>query len=246
MAIQFQNFEYTYTKGGKPFYAPNDRGRRIGRDIKRRVERAYQFDPFVYHLQAGGHVAALHCHRAHAHFAKADIRRFFYSISRSKVQRALRAIGIPRARHYAKWSCVRNPYLDPRYALPYGFVQSPILATLVLMESAVGAALREIHQQGSVVVSLYMDDIALSSDDLPALTGAFATVRVALADANFELSPDKVCGPSQGLQLFNCDLRTGRTEVRQERVAEFFEKPRTAESIAAFEFYRESVETGNA
>jgi len=245
MPVQFENFEYSYTKGGKPYFAPNDRGRRIGGDIKRRVEKAYQFEPFVYHFQPGGHVAALHCHRPQAHFAKADIRRFFYSISRSRVHRALSGIGIPRARHYAKWSSVKNPYLDPRYALPYGFVQSPILATLVLMESAVGATLRDVFQQGAVVVSLYMDDIALSSDDFPSLAEAFERTLAALGEANFELSQNKVCAPTAALDLFNCDLETGRTGVRQERVDKFYETPRTPESINAFDLYRDSVEAGN-
>ena len=245
MTVQFENFEYNYTKGGKPYFAPNDRGRRIGRDIKRRVQTAHQFDPFVYHLRAGGHVAALHCHRPQAHFAKVDIRRFFYSISRMRVQRALAGISIPRARHYAKWSCVRNPYLDPRYALPYGFIQSPILATLVLMESVVGGTLREIHAQRTVVVSLYMDDIALSSDDLPALNDAFDRLLAAFEEANFELSPNKVSPPSMALDLFNCHLETGRTEVRQERIDKFNSEPRSPASINAFDLYCDSIEAGN-
>lgn len=246
MPVQFENFEFSYKKGGKPYFAPNDRGRRIGRDIKRQVTKAFNADPFVFHLQPGGHVAALHAHRSQAHFAKADIRRFFYSISRSRVQRAIADLGIPRARHYAKWSCVRNPYVNPRYALPYGFVQSPILSTLVLMGSAVGAALREIHQQGEVIVSLYVDDIALSSNDLDALTAAFEKVLAALYEANFELSPDKVSSPTAALDLFNCDLEIGRTRVQSQRVQRFFKKPRSADSTAAFERYRESVEIGNA
>lgn len=246
MTVQFENFEYNYTKGGKPYFAPNDLGRRIGRDIKRQVEKAYRFDPFVYHLRAGGHLAALHCHRPQAHFAKSDIRRFFYAVSRNKVQRALTAIGIPRARHYAKWSCVRNPYLDPSYALPYGFVQSPILATLVLMESVVGATLREVNAEGAVVVSLYMDDIALSSDDMAALTDGFERVLAALEAANYELSQNKVCPPTGMLDLFNCDLQTGRTEVRQDRIDKFNSEPRSAESIIAFDRYCDSVGAGNS
>lgn len=66
MTVQFENFEYSYKKGGKPYFAPNNLGRRIGEDIKAQVEQTYQFDPFVYHLRAGGHVAALHCHRPQA------------------------------------------------------------------------------------------------------------------------------------------------------------------------------------
>jgi len=234
MTVQFENFEFCYFKGGKPYFAPNDRGRRIGSDIKGQVEKAYLFDHFVYHLRTGGHLAALHCHRPQAHFAKVDIQRFFYSVSRSKVQRALASIGISRARHYAKWSCVRNPFGEPKYVLPYGFIQSPILATLVLMTSIVGETLREIDGEGAVVVSLYMDDIALSSDDLEALGSAFERVLAALHTANFKLSDDKVCAPTEALSLFNCDLETGRTVVRQERIQKFNAEPRTPDSSPSY------------
>src|SRR5687768_206007 len=122
MVVQFENIAYSYENGGKPYFAPSDLGRKIGADIKAQVEAAHQFDPFVYHLRSGGHVAALHSHRHHQLFARVDIRRFFYGISRSRVQRALSEIGILRSRHYAKWSCVKNPYGEPRYVLPYGFV----------------------------------------------------------------------------------------------------------------------------
>ena len=245
MPVQFENFEYKYWKGGKPYFAPSDLGKRIGRDIKRQVEQAYLFDDFVYHLRRGGHVAALHQHRPHANFAKADIKLFFYSISRSKVQRALRGIGIVRPGHYAKFSCVKNPFKAPRYALPYGFIQSPILATLVLLESTVGATLRNLHNTPGLTVSLYMDDIALSSDDKDLLASAHDLVLTALEEANFELSPAKVCPPTNTLNLFNCSLDTGSTVVTQKRIDKFHEEPRSAEAIDAFAGYCANVEAGN-
>lgn len=132
MVVRFENFEFSFKLKGKPVFKPSARGEAIGYDVKERVERAVAFDPFFYHLREGGHVAALHAHRNHPFFARIDIERFFYGISRNRVGRALADVGIPRAGFYARWSTVRNPYIDPRYALPYGFVQSPILATLVL------------------------------------------------------------------------------------------------------------------
>lgn len=178
MPVAFLNYEYKYRRNGKPVFAPNDRGRRIGNDIKRQLNRTVHFDDFYYHFQRGGHVAALHAHREHAFFARLDLERYFYSISKSRVQRALSDSGILRARHYAKWSCVRNPFDDPRYSLPYGFVQSPILATLVMMRSGVGDLLRTIGPD--VAVSVYMDDISLSSDDEDRLRQTFEAVRLRL------------------------------------------------------------------
>src|SRR5690606_31651017 len=112
---------------------------------------------------------------------------FFYSIARNRVARALQDVGVTRARHYAKWSCVRNPYGDPRYVLPYGFVQSPILATLVLNCSAVGSFLRSLPAH--VTVAVYMDDISLSSDSRSDLDSAFGGLLAALDAAQFRASP---------------------------------------------------------
>src|SRR5690606_16172514 len=139
--------------------------------IKAKVEEAYTFDPFVYHFKRGGHVGALHAHRKRAIFCRVDIEKFFYGIGRNRVVRALRDIGIDRAHHYARWSTVKNPYAEPGYALPYGFAQSPILATLVLMTSSVGEYLRSLPDD--LTKSVYMDDIALSGDSLEAVAVAF-------------------------------------------------------------------------
>lgn len=247
MPVEFQNYEYTYNRKGKPVFAPSDLGQRIGNDIKGQVESAYAFDDFIYHLRKkGGHVAALHAHRPHAFFARVDIRRFFYSIARNRVARALRSVGIKRTEHYAKWSCVKNPYGNPSYALPYGFIQSPILATLVLMQSGVGAFLREIAAQGTVMVTVYMDDISLSADDLAALKLAFYQLQDRLAEAEFEISPAKTRLPGPAMDLFNCDLQCGRTTVRDDRIDLFFSVQRSPPSELAFEEYCQSVTEGNA
>lgn len=58
-------------------------------------------------------------------FARIDISNFFYSVSRRRVKSALGRIGIGKADFFSKWSTVANPYGDPAWALPYGFVQSP-------------------------------------------------------------------------------------------------------------------------
>ena len=246
MSVAFQNFDYSYLRDGKPVFAPSALGRKIGEDIKAKVEVAYPFGGFVYHLRAtGGHVAALHRHRPHLYFARIDIRRFFYSISRNRIGRALSGIGIPRAIHYAKWSCVKNPY-GGGYVLPYGFVQSPVLATLVLMASGVGALLRQLDAEGVVTVSVYMDDISLSSNDLGSLKAGFEALQQSLTEANFEVSPDKVRAPAPAMDVFNCDLQQGKTNVQAERIERFEAEPRSGASADAFADYCLSVENGNA
>ena len=162
------------------------------------------------------------------------------------MQRALSAIGVGRARHYAKWSCVKNPYGNLGYVLPYGFIQSPILATLVLMESGVGTLLRELDAGGDVTVTVYMDDICLSSDDLGGLQEAFDALLERLDQANFVVSGQKVRPPSPAMDVFNCDLESGQTEVQQQRIDLFEAEPRSDASMEAFARYCLIVEEGNA
>lgn len=245
MTVKFENFAFSYRKGGKPYFVPNDLGERIGKDIKKQVESVYKFDPFVFHLRGGGHVAALHVHRSHRFFARLDIRRFFYSIGRNRVQRTLAEIGIQRARHYAKWSCVKNPYGNPSYALPYGFVQSPILASLVLMESIVGTYIRGLLTEGKVQVSVYVDDISLSCDDLTELQKVFDGLMACLEEANFEVHPGKLRPPTCAMDLFNCDIGFGHTEVQQTRVEAFMAGAPSEKAMEAFAYYCLKVEEGN-
>jgi hypothetical protein len=243
MAVAIPNFDYSYRRKGKPVFVPTAVGRRIGNEVKDEVEAAYKFDPIYFHFRRGGHVAAMHHHRDNLLFARIDISRFFYSISRRRVQSALDRIGIPSARFYAKWSTVTNPYGTPKYALPYGFVQSPILASLVIATSQVGDHL--LGLPAAVSASVYMDDISLSSDDQSELEKAYdATLAVLEADG-FQVSADKLRAPAAAIDIFNCDLSHGQANVRDQRIAEFYADDPDPISEEAFAAYCASVEDRN-
>lgn len=243
MTVAIHNYSFKYDRRGKPVFAPSKVGRRIGSEIKAAVEATFAFDPIYFHFRAGGHVAAIHYHRPHQFFARIDIARFFYSISRRRVQSALDRIGVGNAAFYAKWSTVANPFESPRYALPYGFVQSPILASLVLATSTVGEHL--VSLSPGVTVSVYVDDISLSSDSLEALEAAYeATIGVLEADG-FQVSADKLRAPSAAMDVFNCDLANGLARVRDERIDQFMADAPSHEAEAAFVAYCASVELGN-
>ncbi|WP_171134950.1 reverse transcriptase domain-containing protein [Ruegeria sp. HKCCD7221] len=243
MPVTFQNYSHSFELNGKPVFAPSNLGRRIGNDVKDRVERGYAFDDFYYHLRNGGHVAALHSHRTNQYFCKLDIENFFYSVARNRVVRSLRAISIPRATHYGKWSCVQNPFKEPSYALPYGFVQSPILATLVLSQSALGTALRGVSKHANVAV--YVDDISLSSNDLTALETCYDEICGAFDVAGFNVNKAKSVAPCEGLTVFNCSLEHQKTLVEATRIAEFHSVSRSPSSELGFEQYCDSVRAGN-
>lgn len=244
MAVTFENFAYSFNNDkGKPVFVPTDRSRRIADELMPLVKARAQFEPHYYHFTKGAHVAALHAHRTHRYFARIDLKNFFYSIGRNRVKVALKEIGVSSAEHYAKWSTVRNPYEDPRYSLPYGFPQSPLLATLVLRLSALGTSIANLPTD--ILKSVYLDDIAVSGNDLAALAEAFGTLKAAVAAAHFTLNDDKVREPAEQIDLFNCDLSYGISSVTDERVATFYAAEVTDAGTAAFERYREKVAAGN-
>ncbi|MFS2325011.1 reverse transcriptase domain-containing protein [Brucella sp. H1_1004] len=241
MPVAFENFLYSFQRNGKPVYAPNEFCEKLGLQIKKQVNKAYKFDSFIYHFKDGSHVVALHKHRANHFFCRIDIARFFYSIQRNRLKRVLKDIGIFRAEYYAKWSTVKNPYEGGGYVIPYGFVQSPILATLVLARSAIGNYLRGLDP--SITVSVYMDDICLSGNDEPALREAFEGLLIAVDTAGFTLNDDKTRTTAEQIDIFNCNLEHGDTSVLQGRKNEFYSVVRTPAGEDSFERYCDIVES---
>ncbi|WP_415187463.1 reverse transcriptase domain-containing protein [Rhodomicrobium sp.] len=241
----YENCAYIYNnQKGKPIFVPTIEGRRIGLRIKSLIEQKYIPDTFYYHLSKGAHIAALHKHRDQKYFCRVDLENFFYSIARNRVQRCLRDIGVRRHESYSKWSCVKNPYGDPSYALPYGFVQSPLIASLVLHNSQLGRYLRFLPS--SIVLSVYVDDITLSSNDFNLISECFHYVCDAVIGSNFRINKNKSTGPSEFIDLFNCSLTSTKTFVTQERKNIFYSLPKSENSAVAFESYCARVSHGNS
>lgn len=243
MAIHFSTYDYKYLKKEKWYYAPSNKGREIGKDLKEKVESVHDFDEFFYHLNEGGHIAAMHAHRDHRYFCRIDIERFFYRIQRNRVGRALRTIGIASAENYSKWSTVKDPYGEFNYVIPYGFVQSPILATLVLSLSNVGKALRAMPNE--IGKSVYMDDITLSADDKDTLESKFNCIIQLLEESHFSVSTPKLRPPQLVIDVFNCDLKQGSAVVQLQRIDKFYSEPKSQQSQEAFEGYCNRVVQGN-
>jgi hypothetical protein len=112
------------------------------------------------------------------------------------------------------------------------------------MSSEVGEFLRNLA--GAVTASVYMDDIAVSSDDQVLLQEAFDALREVAAQSNFVLNAEKTRAPAEVIELFNCNLFHHVTAVREERRALFYEEPRNDASQLAFERYCDRIEEGNA
>jgi hypothetical protein len=240
-----ENCEYSYKgKNDRPIYVPTKMARGVGHELIKLLDKLYKPEPFVFHLGIdGGHVAALHRHRSNKYFAKVDLSRFFYSIGRNRVKAALKAGGVRKAEYYARWSCVKNPYAPPSYALPYGFVQSPILASLVLSHSGVGEFLRSIADK--IAVSVYVDDIALSCNNKQDLDRAYNKLRETIIKSKFSINEEKSFARALTIDVFNCRLTRKETLVTDDRKTEFYAVPHSPLSEISFERYCDSVAEGN-
>jgi hypothetical protein len=240
-----ENYKFKYRSRGKWFFVPNEKCERRGRRMLQFFKKRVVFPPYMYHFKKGGHVAALHAHLNNKLFFKIDIQNFYYSIARMRVTRALREWHYPGAGTFSMWSCVRNPGAGPKHALPIGFVQSPLLASLVLMKSEVADAIERAIANG-VCISVYLDDFIGSHNDPALLTAAYEDIRNTCVAAGFIPNPGKLVAPSAAITAFNCDLTHGNAVVTEARAAKYFASPdRTAMSDAGFIHYQTLVAAQN-
>lgn len=244
MAQLFSNTEQKYqNERGKWVFVPSRNGRAIGRKLIKRVRSKFDIPPFCFHLAKGGHVAALHIHRNQKYFARLDLENFFYSVSRNRIARSLQALEFTDAETMAKWSTVKNPYDGPSYVLPYGFVQSPILATLVMNDTELGRHLRDASNR--LVVSVYVDDIGISGNNRQQLEAEYQKLRDYVLNSDFRINEQKSSGPQEVIELFNCELSNLKTIVTPRRIEEFRFTARSELSEESFFRYCASVVEGN-
>ena len=216
-------FDHHFTlKPGTKVFVPTDHGREVGGKIKRRVEGLWKAPRNYFHLRDGGHVAAARLHKDQPWIASMDLKRFFEQISRSRVQRSLLRIGMPHEDAYemACDSVVDKAPPNREFSIPFGFVQSPLLASLALANSALGTALGKIQRSG-LRVSVYVDDLTISGDNKASLVEGMTALDLAAKTSNFEFNDQKTQGPASEVTSFNIKFGSGRMEVIEDRMAEF-------------------------
>ena len=228
-----ENFRHKYSSRGKFIFVPTP-------ECNRRAERLLRFaegielPSYFFHYRRGGHVEALHQHLANRYFFRVDLKNFFYSISRNRVNRILRQSGFRSAREWSEWSTVRNPYNDgPKYVLPIGFKQSPLLASLALWRSAVASSIEEAGDRG-VFVSVYFDDLIGSSNDESGLRTTYEGILAACAQSNLVANEAKLIEPANAIVAFNCHLAYGQANVTEERIQKFIDEARGPHAETSF------------
>lgn len=212
-------------KENKWVHIPSDEMINYGSVLRRFIKKKWIFPLYYYHLRNGGHIAAAKLHKENYFFSLIDIKNFFESTSQSRVTRELKKImPYDKARQIAKLSTVRLPNaVTHKFAVPYGYPQSPILATLCLHNSYAGILLDSFYKSGHVTVSVYMDDIILSSNDLTSLNQHFDLLCDALRKSRYDISPLKTQAPATKILVFNLELGYQHLKVKSERMIQFIQ-----------------------
>lgn len=204
-------------------FVPNDESVTFGTALKEAIKERWQTPHNYYHLKEGGHVAALRQHVSNAFFLRLDIDNFFGHVNRSRITRNLKPLfSYNTARQYAIESTVRDTdSKEAIYILPFGFVQSPILASLCLRKSALGGYLSSLSRQQDIVCTVYMDDILISSKNLNQLGVIEGQLESYATRSRFPLSKTKREGPSESVTAFNVTISEGALSITDARMAEF-------------------------
>lgn len=217
------NYEYSFeVRPGKPVFIQRADALGRGQALTASIEAVYKPSDLFFHFRRrGGHVGAMKRHLQSAYFSRFDLRDFFDHVTRGKVVRSLKKIGWSNK---GAFSAAYDSVVvrDGRAILPFGFHQSPLLATLVLEHSLLGVYLQELSRLGCVV-SVYMDDILLSSNDRAKLEEWSATLITVASEAGFPVSEQKIAVALDQADIFNCSVSQGSVRFLDHRMRKFLE-----------------------
>jgi hypothetical protein len=119
---------------------------------------------------------------------------------------------------------------EKRYILPYGFVQSTLLASVCLRKSALGNHLKDLSLTEGIVVSVYVDDIIISLDDEMSAEDVFINVKRMAEKSGFDLNEKKEQGPADKINAFNIELSQHSLNVLPDRWLAFLDAMREADN----------------
>jgi hypothetical protein len=210
-------------KPGSWVYVPTEEVRKEGKLIILAIRKKWHPPLYFYHFRKGGHIAALKKHLNSRWLASIDLKHFFESTNKSRITRSLKEyFPYDIARDIAQTStvCTKNNGIFSHH-LPFGFVQSPILATICLHKSSLGKMINLIQGGGKVKVSIYMDDIIISSNDYQKLVDTFSSLLLSAKKSNYEINEKKLQIPCEKIEVFNISIYYKTMESTPKRLSQF-------------------------
>ncbi|HDU8493842.1 reverse transcriptase [Morganella morganii] len=214
-------------------YVPSSEARDQGSAFLKDLLLKWTPPIYYYHLRNGGHISALQVHLNSKYFAHIDLKHFFNSTGRSRVTRVLREFyPFEQAREIARFSTVKNLVsLCPSHVIPYGFVQSPMIATICLDKSLLGKTIRELFNRKDIKISVYMDDIIISSLSLDIVESVYSQLLRCIKKSHYLINEDKSQPPAKNIVVFNINLSRNNIKITETRVIELLINYITTKSV---------------
>lgn len=211
-------------KPGRWVFVQTQEAKLLGREIITTINNKWKAPDYYFHLRDGGHVKALKSHIGHHYFTALDLADFFGSMSRTRVTRSLKQyFDYETARAIAKASTVPHSRANEHsHSLPYGFSQSPLLASICLEKSTLGILLNQCQQDITIAVTVYMDDIILSSDSENVLSQWVNELKSAAIRSNLTLNSTKESPISKRIECFNITMSHNHLEITRDRFKDFY------------------------
>ncbi|GID04810.1 hypothetical protein TMM008_20120 [Pseudomonas sp. 008] len=203
-----------------------------GELFKKLIEFKWLPPSNYYHLKSGGHVDAIKYHLDGQFFIHADLKKFFNSINRSRITRELKPyFGYEKARSIAMESTVSIPLESGQvFALPFGFVQSTIIASLCLRKSRLGKTIHKLDSTEGIKASVYVDDIIISTQSMEKANLALSMIQESSKKSGLLLNKEKLKGPAESITAFNIDLSPNLVMISNTRFRELLANYRNSTS----------------
>lgn len=191
----------------KYIYIPTQESRELGKKIIKTIRTQWTPPDYFYHMRKGGHLSAITVHTQYSNlyprFSVFDISGFFGQVTKNKAVRALKNfVPYETAEKWAYLSTVKKPF-DHQRTLPYGFLQSGDIASLVLDRSYLGNEFRKISREKHIKISVFVDDIILSSPDADLLTFYSNCLLNAAQKSRFTFQKKKTICNVDEIDIFN-------------------------------------------
>ena len=214
------------SRSGRHICVPDAETKEFGNHLIAEIKRRWSPPVYFFHCQKGGHIQAIKLHVGKKYFCRADLKSFYSHIKENRIRRHLKRLSFPKGlrsqQEAAYCSTVPHPDQPKVRVLPFGFPQSPILASIALQGSILGAFLEELYQSPSHIVSVYMDDIIISTNSLSSANEAYETLRGKVTRSNFEINTSKCSGVvTDQVEAFNIIADAKGIKLTEKRYMKF-------------------------
>lgn len=186
--------------GFREIYKPRWKLKVLLRKINSRILSRLNFPDFVHCGPSGKSiVTAAKKHNKFEFHLSLDIKSFFDKVSEKTTSGILRKIGVNKE---ITQTIVKAAVENDR--LPQGFPTSPLLATLVV--SYILQNFYSVFDREKMLISVYADDILVSSDDEEMIWGAKKYIEEEINNVGLKLN-SKECFAKNGEQFTWLSLR---------------------------------------